>query len=101
MRRASCISANRATSAPRGRARLAALLLFAALHAGSAGAVPLAPGVRVLSASRGGESPASTLDALERAGYRVHVALLPEMHCTGKLSKAASIASRFFMTTAI
>lgn len=61
-------------------APLAALGLLAAFHVGSAGAAPLDPGVRVLSASRGGESPSATVDALERAGYRVHVALLPDTY---------------------
>jgi len=61
-------------------ARLGALVVLASLHAGIASAVPLGSGVRVLTASRAGESPSATVDALERAGYRVHVALLPRTY---------------------
>ena len=75
MRRASCIFVSRGVRRV-GRG-LGALLLIGAFHAGAAGAAPLASQVRVLSAARGSESAAATLDALERAGYRVHVALLP------------------------
>src|SRR6185503_7973637 len=55
----------------------ASAALLAALLAGSVAAAPRSDPVRVLSVARGGEPPSATLDALERAGYRVHVALLP------------------------
>ena len=67
------------------RTRLAACLGAAVLTALLSGATRAesatsARDVRLLSVSRSGESPAATVDALERAGYRVHVAIPPDAY---------------------
>jgi hypothetical protein len=56
--------------------------------------------VRVLSAApRANESPTATLDALERAGYRVHVALLPDTYWVTATRRAGPLPAGVFDAT--
>jgi len=83
VRRASCTFDSRTRLARLARstgAVVATLFLSFATHSECASAPASPANVRVLSAFRGGESPAATVDALERAGYRVHVALPPDAY---------------------
>lgn len=80
MPRASFTSDSRRRLAACFGAALLAILLCGPDRAESASGGSGARDVRLLSVSRGGESPAATVDALERAGYRVHVALPPDAY---------------------
>jgi hypothetical protein len=53
-------------------------------------------GVRVVATERVGEGPAATVAALERAGYRVHVALLPGTYFVSATGAARALPAGVF-----
>ena len=104
MRRVSFISASGALigRAGPGFRGLVLLAAFTAAHGpGSVEAAPRSGQVRVLSVARGTESPSATLDLLERAGYRVHVALLPSTYWVTAPRETGPLPAGVFDATAV